>query len=81
MKLKDLFESKIFGQNAIAVVVLSGIALISMKHYFNGTPNREKRDLTGSVIIITGANTGIGVETAKELAKAGAHIILGCRDE
>jgi len=40
LKLKDLFEKKLFGQNAIAVVGLSGIALIAMKHYFNGTQNR-----------------------------------------
>ena len=33
------------------------------------------------MIIITGANTGIGVETAKELAKAGAQVVLACRDE
>jgi len=32
-------------------------------------------------VIITGANAGIGLETAKELAKSGAKIILACRDE
>ena len=31
-------------------------------------------------VIITGANTGIGKETAKLLACRGAHIILACRD-
>ena len=37
-------------------------------------------DLTGKVIIVTGANCGIGFETAKAFAGKGAHTILACRD-
>ncbi len=36
-------------------------------------------NLSGKVIIVTGANSGIGFETAKELARKGAHTILACR--
>lgn len=39
LNLKDLYEKKIFGQNALAVVGLSGIVLIGLKHHFNGTQN------------------------------------------
>ncbi|MCJ7695820.1 MAG: oxidoreductase [Anaerolineaceae bacterium] len=36
-------------------------------------------DLKGKVIIVTGANCGIGFEEAKEFARKGAQIIMACR--
>ena len=34
-------------------------------------------DLSGKVAVVTGANTGIGYETAKALAEMGAHTFIG----
>jgi NADP-dependent 3-hydroxy acid dehydrogenase YdfG len=39
----------------------------------------ELRSLTGTVIAITGASSGIGRETARQLVAAGAKVALGAR--
>ena len=36
-------------------------------------------DLTGKVYIVTGSSAGIGLETARELVRMGATVILACR--
>ena len=37
-------------------------------------------ELTGKVIVVTGANSGLGFESAKEFARKGSRTILACRD-
>lgn len=39
------------------------------------------KDLNGKIAVITGANCGIGLETAKSLAFHGCEVIFACRNE
>lgn len=57
--------------------------VVKPKRYDGNTSALEilqGRDLSDKVVLITGANSGIGFETAKSFALHGAHVILACRN-
>nr|CAI5845773.1 unnamed protein product [Callosobruchus analis] len=63
-----------------AVACTYGVACL-VKDMMGG-PRYEGRENSaeGKVAIVTGANTGIGKETAWELARRGAKVYMACRD-
>ncbi|NEC64832.1 oxidoreductase [Streptomyces sp. SID9727] len=47
----------------------------------HGWSARDIPDQSGRTAVVTGANSGIGLVTARELARCGARVLLACRDE
>ena len=53
--------------------------MISSSRHLAGGVCRSKASLAGKTVIITGANCGIGKETAIDMAKRQARVIMACR--
>lgn len=59
--------------------VLAVVAYKFYRTWVSGKSCLSAAKLSGKTAIVTGANTGIGLETAVDLARRGAKVILACR--
>ena len=73
-------------KHLLTPVILSAVILFyfsrddSHVDYGPLTCNDDSLELKDKVIVVTGANRGIGYQIALEVARRGARVVLGCRD-
>lgn len=77
--MEGIINEVLHSKAAIAVGICSLTIYMVLKH-FGGGVCRSNVSMKGKTVIITGCNTGIGKETALDLAKRGARIIMACRN-
>ena len=76
----DDFSNMTGMSTKMAAILGSAAASYLTLEYFGGGKCYSQASMEGKTVVITGCNTGIGKETARDLSKRGAKIIMACRN-
>ncbi|CAF1370029.1 unnamed protein product [Adineta steineri] len=79
----SLIVNETFNQYHKSFVIISGTVLTGWlynKYWINRRLFSSCQSMEGKTVLITGGNTGIGYETAKDLLQRGARVIIACRN-
>ncbi len=68
-------------QGALTAAVGAVPIYYGMRTFMRGPTYRSSKRLDGQTVVVTGANSGIGQETVKELCRRGARVLLLCRNQ
>lgn len=62
----------------LGLVAALAACLRTFRRHVRG-PRFHSVNMDGKLCLVTGANTGIGLETTRELVRMGATVVMGCR--
>lgn len=65
---------------AVGCLLTHVAVVVGSRRFLAGGLCSSTKRLTGQTVVITGANVGIGKETARDMLRRGAHVIFACRD-